>query len=136
MGPRRTMAKNGAGVVTGGSLLGSRLILTDFPFRYLTIRRYQVSQLAKRSSYPSDSVTAGLAQTLLSAACQFPKWVKKILDKSDFLSDHPKKNILQKMMDTLFGNEPPQRLFGQAVALWPDQGVTEPYLCIIYIRHT
>ena len=29
------------------------------------------------------------------------------------------------MMDTFLGNEPPQRLFGQAVALWPDPQ-TEP----------
>ena len=78
-------------LVTGGSLLGSRLIsLTDFPFRYLTIRRYQVSQLAKRSSYPSDSVTAGLAQTLLSTPCQSPKWVKNDGHIRFFIRSSPK----------------------------------------------
>ena len=109
-------------------------ILQDSPYDADLRQECPFGVSAGRRAYPSDSVTAGLAQTLLSAACQFPKWVIFFLDKSDFLSDYPKKNILQKMMDTLFGNEPPQRLFGQAVALWPDQGVTEPYLWIIYIH--
>ena len=117
MGPRRTMAKNGAGVVTGGSRTLAHDILNRLPLSISYNQAISGFTIGKTEFLSIRQRHCWIGPNPAIRSMSISQMGEKNSGQIRFFIRSSQKNILQKMMDTLFGNEPPQRLFGQAVAL-------------------